>query len=50
MKILERLTEGLRPTTRLVGEIPSSDCQNVVADVSVENSADRALALYLIKT
>ena len=49
MKILERLTEGLRPITRLTGESLSFDCHIVVVDVSVANSAGRALILYLLK-
>lgn len=49
MKILERLTEGLRPITRLTWESLSPDCHTVAVDVSVENSGGRAFVLYLVR-
>ena len=50
MKILDKLTEGWRPMTRPTGEMLSSDCHDVIAEVSDENSLGLAFVSYLLKS
>ena len=40
--------KSLRPITRLTVKSLSCDCHTVVVDASAENSAGRALVLYLL--